>query len=60
MLSAKYIHFKWTKTGILDYIFDLYEARNERSAISFEEWIATEYDYIAVQEEFLQKKKPIF
>ena len=60
MLSAKYIHFKWTKTGILDYIFDLYEARNERSAISFEDWIATEYDYIAVQEEFLQKKKPIF
>ena len=60
MLSAKYIHFKWTKTGILDYIFDLYAARNERSAISFEDWIATEYDYIAVQEEFLQKKKPIF
>ena len=60
MLSAKYIHFKWTKTGILDYIFDLYEARNERSAISFEDWVATEYDYIAVQEEFLQKKKPIF
>ena len=60
MLSAKYIHFKWTKTGILDYIFDLYEARNERSAISFEDGIATEYDFIAVQEEFLQKKKPIF
>ncbi|MEM6942039.1 MAG: tyrosine-protein phosphatase [Pseudomonadota bacterium] len=60
MLSAKYIHFKWTKTGVLDHIFDLYEARNDLSSISFEDWIASEYDYRAVQKEFLEKKKPIF
>ncbi|MEL6649107.1 MAG: tyrosine-protein phosphatase, partial [Pseudomonadota bacterium] len=60
MLSAKYIHFKWTKTGVLDHILDLYEARNAREAISFEDWVATEYDFLAVQKDFQDKKKPIF
>ena len=60
MLSAKYIHFKWTKTGVLDYILDLYEARNAKSPISFENWVATEYDYLAVQKQFDETKKPVF
>ena len=60
MLSAKYIHFKWTKTGVLDHILDLYEARHAQDAISFEDWVATEYDYLAVQKDFQDKKKPIF
>lgn len=60
MLSMKYIHFKWTKTGVLDYILDLYEVRATQSPISFEEWVATEYDNLAVQKDFQEKKKPIF
>lgn len=60
MLSAKYIHFKWTRTGVLDYILDLYEARNAESPISFEGWVTTEYDYLAVQKAFDETKKPIF
>lgn len=60
MLSPKYIHFKWTKTGILDYVLDLYEARNAESPISFEEWVKTEYDFMAVQKQFNETKKPIF
>ncbi|MEL7013438.1 MAG: tyrosine-protein phosphatase [Pseudomonadota bacterium] len=60
MLSTKYIHFKWTKTGVLDHILDLYEARAAQSPMSFEEWVATEYDYLAVQKDFQEKKKPIF
>jgi protein tyrosine phosphatase (PTP) superfamily phosphohydrolase (DUF442 family) len=58
MLSPKYIHFKFTKTGVLDYILDLYEARNAREPISFEEWVKTEYDYKAIQQEFTEVKKP--
>ncbi|MEQ9259392.1 MAG: tyrosine-protein phosphatase [Roseovarius sp.] len=60
MLSAKYIHFKWTKTGVLDYILDLYEARNAREPISFEDWVKTEYDFMAIQKQFNETKKPIF
>ncbi len=60
MLAAKFIHFRWTKTGVLDYILDLYEARNGESPISFEDWVKTEYDYLAVQKEFNEVKRPRF
>lgn len=43
-LSMRYIHFKWTKTGIVDHIFDMYEAYNAQTPISIEDWIATVYD----------------
>lgn len=44
MLSVKYIHLKWSKTGILDFILDTYEAREAETGIGFEDWIRTEYD----------------
>lgn len=43
-LSVRYIHFKWTKTGIVDHIFDMYEDYNAHTPISIEDWIATVYD----------------
>ncbi|WP_370228732.1 tyrosine-protein phosphatase [Cognatishimia sp.] len=52
MLAVKYVHLKWTKTGILDYILNSYIARNRRSEISFEEWAASEYDHQALQTAF--------
>ncbi|WP_397543533.1 tyrosine-protein phosphatase [Roseovarius salis] len=60
MLSARYIHFRWTRTGVLDYILDLYEERNAASPIAFEDWIATEYDNMQVQTAFNETKRPIF
>ena len=60
MLSARYIHFHWTKTGVLDYILDLYEARNARDPISFEDWVASDYDFKAVQQAFNETKRTIF
>lgn len=52
MLAFKYVHLKWTKTGIMDYILESYIARNRRSEISFEEWAASEYDQQALQTAF--------
>ncbi|MDX5402882.1 MAG: tyrosine-protein phosphatase [Rhodobacterales bacterium] len=52
MLSPRYIHLRFTKTGVLDMMLDHYEARNARSPISFEDWIATEYDPDALQAAF--------
>ncbi|MEM6589769.1 MAG: tyrosine-protein phosphatase [Pseudomonadota bacterium] len=60
MLSARYIHFSWSKTGVLDHIFDLFEKRCSQSPIAFEDWVATEYDHLAIQKDFEEKKKPIF
>ncbi|SLN38722.1 hypothetical protein PEL8287_01883 [Roseovarius litorisediminis] len=60
MLGLKYIHLKWSRTGILDYIFDLYETRNARAPIGFEEWVATEYDNTEVQAGYEATHNPKF
>jgi len=60
MLSVKFIHLKWSKTGILDHILDVFEARTAQSPIGFEDWINTEYDGPALQASFEAKGKPWF
>ncbi|SEO35328.1 Protein tyrosine/serine phosphatase [Salinihabitans flavidus] len=55
MLSPRYIHFRFTKSGILDYILDSYAARNARAPLPFADWIATEYDHAALQDRFDRK-----
>lgn len=60
MLGIKYIHFKWSRTGVLDYILDRYEARQAETGIGFEDWIATEYDAARMQADYLANNKPIF
>lgn len=52
MLGVKYAHLKWSKTGVLDRILDLYEARLAEGPISLRDWIANEYDADAVQNGF--------
>ena len=42
-LALKFIHLKSTKTGVQDYILNIYEARQGLGDIGFEEWIRTEY-----------------
>ncbi len=60
MLSLRYIHIKSSRTGVLDYILDLYEARNAQEPIGFEDWVATEYENEEVQREFETRFKPHF
>ena len=57
MLSPRYIHFKWTRTGVLDHILDLYEARQAETGIAFEDWIASEYDADTAQAGFDAKRQ---
>lgn len=52
MLSTRYIHFRKSRTGILDYILDRYAERTARDPIGFEDWIRTEYDPKAMQAGF--------
>lgn len=58
-LSFKFIHIKWSKTGVLDYTLDVFEARQNKAAekgeIGFEQWIRTEYDHRVIQQGFDSK-----
>ena len=60
MLGLKYTHIKQSRTGVLDYILDQYEASNARAPIGFEEWITTEYDSVEIQSGFERTHKPWF
>ena len=56
MLSPRFVHLKFTRTGILDHILEAYAARNAASPIAFADWIAQDYDAAALQAEFDTKR----
>ena len=43
-LSFKYLHLDFTKTGILDYIFNVFDERLKIANIDFLDWIKKEYN----------------
>ncbi len=43
-LSFKYLHLDFTKTGILDYIFNVFDERLKIENIDFIDWLKKEYD----------------
>ena len=43
-LSFKYLHLDFTKTGILDYILDVFSQRLKIENIDFLDWVKREYD----------------
>ena len=59
-LAVKYLHLSFSRTGILGFIFDTYEARNAERPISFEDWVATEYDQQDMQDAYEATHKPWF
>lgn len=50
--SARFIHFRWTRTGVLDHILDTYEDAHTRTGIGFEDWLRADYDATAIQASF--------
>ena len=56
MFSIRFIHFKWTKTGILDMFLDMYEERLEQGPIAFRDWVAHEYDPEALTQRFAKRR----
>ncbi len=50
--SPLFVHFKWTRTGVLDRILDAYEARHAETGIGFEDWLRTEYSPYTIQSGF--------
>ena len=56
MFSIRFIHFKWTKTGILDMFLDMYEERLEQGIIAFQDWVVHEYDPEALTQRFAKRR----
>ena len=47
-LHWRYLHLASTDTGVLDHVFDVYEAECEIEPMSFETWVETRYDHEAL------------
>lgn len=55
-LSLRYLHLKFTKTGVQDHMLDFYENRLAKGPIGIRDWIANEYDPVEVRESFEKLK----
>ena len=51
-LGPRYMHFRRSKTGILDALLDSYAETGEAEGISLRDWLATRYDPAAVTAAF--------
>lgn len=51
-LSFRHLHIRASKTGVLDYILEVYASRNAQAPVGFEEWVREEYDQKAIQADF--------
>jgi protein tyrosine phosphatase (PTP) superfamily phosphohydrolase (DUF442 family) len=60
MLGLRFLHVRRSRTGVLDYILDLFEARHAETGIGFEDWVQAEYDNAQVQADFEARFKPWF
>ncbi len=55
-LSFRYLHLRFTKTGIQDHMLDLYETRLTRGPISIRDWVSHEYDPDTLTASFAGKR----
>ncbi len=51
-LHARYGHFHWSKTGILDRFIELYRDQGEAKGIPFLDWVEKHYDPEALTRDF--------
>jgi protein tyrosine phosphatase (PTP) superfamily phosphohydrolase (DUF442 family) len=52
MLSARFGHWSWSSTGVLDQVLHQYEADHRESGIGFVEWVERVYDPEAITARF--------
>jgi protein tyrosine phosphatase (PTP) superfamily phosphohydrolase (DUF442 family) len=56
-MSPRFIHFRWTATGVLDEVLDAYEERLAQGPIALRDWISTEYDRDAITRRFMRRRR---
>lgn len=52
MLSARFGHWSWSSTGVLDQMLRAYAAAQRESGIGFEDWLRDGYDPAAITARF--------
>jgi protein tyrosine phosphatase (PTP) superfamily phosphohydrolase (DUF442 family) len=55
-MSPRFIHFRWTSTGILDEVLDAYEARLREGPRSLRDWIAEDYHRDEIVRRFRRRR----
>ena len=55
-LSIRFLHLRFTRTGVQDHLLDLYETRLRDGPIPIRDWIAQEYDPEALAASFARKR----
>ena len=55
-LSTKFLHLKWTKTGVLDAFLDVYADRLAKGPIPVRHWVRDEYDPDDVRQLFARRR----
>lgn len=56
MLSRKFGHYAFTKTGVLDHFLRYFAQAHEASGISFEDWIKSGYNPEEITRDFKEKR----
>ncbi len=51
-LSLRYLHLRFTKTGIQDHLLDVFAERLENGPINIRDWVAKEYDPESLETSF--------
>jgi len=59
-LHWRYVHFKHSKNGILDFFFAAYQRAARGRNMSLSDWIRTQYDPVALRAEYHSKRKGRF
>ena len=52
-LSGRFLHIKTSKTGVLDYFFEVFAKAHKERGIDFETWLETECDPKAINDGFV-------
>ena len=55
-MSPRFIHFRWTATGVLDEVLDAYEDRLRDGPITLRDWISDEYDCAEISRRFMRRR----
>lgn len=56
-LHWRFLHLSSTDTGILDHVFDVYEAETAATPMAFETWLETRYDHAALTESWQASRR---
>ena len=56
-MSPRFIHFRWTATGVLDEVLDAYEERLRAGPIGLRDWISAEYDRDGIARRFRRRRR---